>query len=206
MKTQKTKSTTHYLLLLDRSGSMASCWGATTEALMAQMESIKRLAAEHPALPIKVTVAFFNTTLSYFINAAPAESLSKINLSGVDPEGGTALLDAMAVTLNTIDEQMAEQDDAIAVILTDGEENASRMYSYDYVGCLIGNLKSSERWKFKMLGADFDSFTNIGSKINLSLSENLMFKKVAVREVMESEMMALSEHMLDKKIRFDDNF
>ena len=57
-----------------------------------------------------------------------------------------------------------------------------------------------------MLGADFDSFTNIRSKINLSLSENLMFKKVAVREVMESEMMALSEHMLDKKIRFDENF
>ena len=206
MKTQNAKSTTHYLLLLDRSGSMASCWGATMEALLAQMDSIKRLAAEYTDLPIKVTVAFFNTTLSYFINSAPAESLSKINLSGVDPEGGTALLDAMAVTLNTIEQEMKENDDAIAVILTDGEENASRMYSYDYVGCLIGSLKSSERWKFKMLGADFDSFTNIGSKINLSLSENLMFKKVAVREVMDSEMMALSEHMLDKKIRFDENF
>ena len=206
MKTQKTKSTTHYLLLLDRSGSMASCWGATMEALAAQMDSIKKLAAEHPDLPIEVTVAFFNTNLTYFINAAPAESLSKINLSGVDPEGGTALLDAMAVTLNKIDEEMAEHDDAIAVILTDGEENASRIYSYDYVGCLVGSLKSSERWKFKMLGADFDSFTSIGSRINLSPSENLMFKKVAVREVMDSESIALSEHMMEKKIRFDENF
>jgi hypothetical protein len=57
-----------------------------------------------------------------------------------------------------------------------------------------------------MLGADFDSFTSIGSRINLSPSENLMFKKVAVREVMDSESIALSEHMMEKKIRFDENF
>jgi hypothetical protein len=206
MKTKSQKSTTHYLLLLDRSGSMASCWPATMESLEGQMAAIKKLGEEHPDLPIRVTVSFFNTILSPFIKQAPARELLPIQFDSIDPEGGTALLDALGTSLNEINDQMEDGDDAVAVILTDGEENSSRTYTYDYVGGLIKHLKSTERWKFKMLGADFDSFTSIGSKINLTISENLYFKKSAMKETMDCEMANFSKFIAEKKIKFDEEF
>lgn len=206
MKTKSQKSTTHYLLLLDRSGSMASCWQSTMESLEGQLISIKKLAEQHPDLPIRVTVSFFNTTLKPFIKQAPAIELLPISFDSIDPEGGTALLDALGTSLNEIDDQMEDGDDAVAVILTDGEENSSRMFTHEYVGGLIKHLKSTERWKFKMLGADFDSFTSIGSKINLTISENLFFKKSAMKATMDAEMASFSRLMADKQIKLDEDF
>jgi len=77
------------------------------------------------------------------------------------PRGGTSLLDAMGQVL-----KMELSDDAMIIILTDGEENSSRMYTSAHVKDLV----SLKPWKFVYLGANQDAVltaSNIGIKTSL---------------------------------------
>jgi hypothetical protein len=77
--------------------------------------------------------------------------------------GGTALLDAIGRTIHKIgnaqrhthDDYRAEK--VLFVIITDGEENASREYSSDKVKAQIERQKSRYGWEFIFLGANIDA-------------------------------------------------
>jgi hypothetical protein len=45
----------------------------------------------------------------------------------------------------------------VLVIITDGHENASRIYSYHEVAQMIKELDETGKWTFSFLGADFDA-------------------------------------------------
>jgi hypothetical protein len=67
--------------------------------------------------------------------------------------------------------KMELSDDAMIIILTDGEENSSRMYTSAHVKDLV-NLKP---WKFVYLGANQDAVlaaSNIGIKTSLGYDTN----------------------------------
>jgi hypothetical protein len=196
---KNTFSTTHYLLILDRSGSMQSCWNSTMNALEKQIKSISSLADENPELPISTNVVLFSTDMERILENADVKQLNAFKKSTLEPYGGTALLDAVGTSLHRLKSVMKPDDDAVVVILTDGEENSSTVYSYSEIEKLITRLKETNKWKFTLLGADFDAFKSIGSRVGFHDREVLNYSKANTNQTFDSLSSDFSRIIENKK-------
>jgi len=82
--------------------------------------------------------------------------------------GSTALLDAIGRTIRKIgnvQKHTAEgfrAEKVLFVIITDGEENASREYSADRIREMIRRQKEEYGWEFIFLGANIDAVQTAG--------------------------------------------
>jgi hypothetical protein len=93
------------------------------------------------------------------------------------PSGSTALLDAIGKSIYDIKSVYGpeiEQDLAsvVLIIITDGEENVSRFYTYNDIARMIKELDATERWTFSFLGADLDAI-HTSRMLNIR-NENVM--------------------------------
>jgi uncharacterized protein YegL len=76
------------------------------------------------------------------------------------PRGNTALLDAVGKTINTLGEKLAKMDEAarpgkvIVLIITDGQENASREFNQTRVKEMIERQQNVYKWEFIFFGAN----------------------------------------------------
>lgn len=88
------------------------------------------------------------------------------------PQGGTALLDAIAQTIIELGEQLAAlpQDErpakVIVAIQTDGAENSSKKFTLSQVREMIAHQQSEYGWEILFLGADMDAVT-VGASYGL---------------------------------------
>jgi hypothetical protein len=109
-------------------------------------------------------------------------TLSAVPDYHLHPDGNTALLDAIGITISRITDhvdQMPEGDqpgEICLAIQTDGEENVSRTYDLARVNELI-MAKRADGWKISFLGADQDAITvatdlGIDPAMTLSYSSN----------------------------------
>jgi Mg-chelatase subunit ChlD len=82
--------------------------------------------------------------------------------------GNTALLDAMGAAIHKTVNALAQTGEAyrpekvMFVIITDGEENASREYGAEQVKQMIEGQKSGSGWEFIFLGANIDAVKTAG--------------------------------------------
>ena len=79
------------------------------------------------------------------------------------PAGVTNLLDAIGQTISDVDKLLNEISEAdrpavVIVIQTDGQENASREYTYETIKALVKDREENE-WTFMFLGANIDAFS-----------------------------------------------
>jgi hypothetical protein len=147
------------VFLLDRSGSMESCCQDTIEGFNSFIESQKQFGGT-------ITLCLFDDQFETVYEKMPIDDVPVLTGDTFVPRGGTSLLDAMGQVL-----KMELSDDAMIIILTDGEENSSRMYTSAHVKDLV-NLKP---WKFVYLGANQDAVlaaSNIGIKTSLGYDTN----------------------------------
>ena len=129
------------VFLLDRSGSMESCLDDTIEGFNTFVESQKEFGGT-------MTLCLFDHEFDIVYDKVPIDQVVPLNKETYVPRGGTALHDAMGQVL-----KMNLSDDAMVIILTDGEENSSKTYTAAHVKDLVENKK----WKFVYLGANQDA-------------------------------------------------
>ena len=129
------------LFLLDRSGSMESCRQDTIDGFNSFVESQKQFGGT-------MTLCLFDDQFETVYEKTPIEEVPVLTEETFVPRGGTALLDAMGQVL-----KMNLSDDAMVIILTDGEENSSRTYTSVHVKDLV----DTKKWKFVYLGANQDA-------------------------------------------------
>ena len=96
---------------------------------------------------------------------------NRLNRSNYMPQGGTALLDAIGISIQRIERVMGQEIEegaasVVVVIMTDGYENSSRMFNFKEVSKMISRLSKTGNWTFNFLGADLDSFDTVD---NLSI-------------------------------------
>lgn len=157
------------LFIVDKSGSMKD----QREDVVA---GFNKLLAEQRMLPGEAVVStvFFNTEDLCFHNRVALSEVQEIELSDYEPDGGTALLDAIGKSIGTVlNAQMEtppEQRPArtLVVIVTDGEENASRCFTQPEVKAIVDLLQKRLGWQFLYFGANVDHF---GEARNLGISE-----------------------------------
>lgn len=150
---------TYYHLILDRSGSMSSCAAATISGFNEQLQMICDMQRIHNEQEILLSLTTFNHFVSHPVNSSKPEQVQELNSTNYVPDGSTALFDAigesvMALKARAGSEFEENKASAIVIILTDGHENASRLFNIKNVRNMIRELEDTGKWTFTFLGAD----------------------------------------------------
>lgn len=153
----KKQKNTYVGIVLDESGSMGFGKDVTLSHFNEQLQTIQKGAA---SLKGKTKVSFisFNDNVKTLFENVDASKVSPITASQYNPNGCTALFDAINHTINAIKQQQGEKDKDSAVlliILTDGLENASKI-SGDVIGSRIQELEKTGNWTFTLMGPNSD--------------------------------------------------
>jgi hypothetical protein len=153
----------HAYILLDRSGSMQSLW---TEALSSVNAYAKGLAdkTDGDAVDSHITLTVFDgqdgLQFDTLRRAVPALHWETVSDAEAHPRGMTPLLDAIGRIC-----ALAEADNpkkAMIVIMTDGEENASRELTRGGARSALARMRK-KGWEVVFLGANFDNIADAKS-------------------------------------------
>jgi len=147
-------------LILDRSGSMGGREDDVIGGVNSFLAEQKKLP--HPA--IISFVRFDSEAVERFRAPADLHACAPLAREEYQPRGGTPLLDAVGVTIAKLDDdwKSMQADRAIVVIVTDGQENASREYGKAQLKKLIEARQETGKWSFLYLGANVDAFAEAG--------------------------------------------
>lgn len=151
-------------IVLDRSGSMASVRDGTIEAFNAFLKK----QAEDP-YPTTVSPHQFDDVYETVYAGRPAKEAPELTRLTFEPRGSTALLDAIGRTIDQTGQRLASlpesdrPDKVLVVILTDGQENASREYTKQAVLDRIRHQEDKYAWTFVFLGAGIDAIATAAS-------------------------------------------
>lgn len=148
---------THIALILDASGSMSRVAAQTKDAL--KKFAREQLAAREPGERIALDVWQFNSDVKHI--------LKNVELQAFDPDkyhcgGGTALYDAVVCGCDSLSRRFGaaprweRPEDVVAVVVTDGYDNASWRYKLDDVRRRVERLTMIYHWRFLFLGANMD--------------------------------------------------
>ncbi len=167
---------THYLLILDKSGSMSSLRDKTISSFNEQIQTIKRLDKEFTDQKYFISLITFNDKVDETYMNVPAEEVEEITLKDYNPDGGTALLDAMGQGISRLEDYISPKMTdsskivtAVVVVMTDGEENASKTWDTTKVKTLVERLNKNDKWTISYIGANQDAIMNsrnLGVNIN----------------------------------------
>lgn len=173
MKQQK--QNVHYVLILDRSGSMESVKETTISGFNEQVQTTRELEQEHPEQQFTVTLVMFNDKLKLHYILASTKSMKELNEEDYQPYGNTALLDAIGHTAKKIEGKIKKEDRCVVTIFTDGLENSSSEYTHEAIGRLIKRLEETGQWTFSYIGAGQGTVQQATS-ININLSNVLHYQ------------------------------
>ena len=159
-----TKKRTELVFLLDQSGSMAGLESDTIGGYNAFLQ--KQAAIEEPCL---ITTVLFDNSYQLLHDRIDIRAVSPLTEKDYRAGGSTALLDAMGQTMNKLigiqkrSSPDYQADQVIFVVITDGMENSSRIYSPAEIKAMVEKQEESYGWEFIFLGANIDAIVTAGS-------------------------------------------
>src|SRR5262245_1628523 len=149
-------------VILDRSGSMQSVCEPTIAGFN---EFLHTQQQQHDGGSALVSLTQFDDRYEVNFVGEPIENVPDLDAHSYVPRGTTALYDAIGRTIHELEAWARAHgwgDRVLVLIVTDGQENASREYSFDAVRALI-EQKEKDGWNFAYMGANQDSFAVAGS-------------------------------------------
>ncbi|MCX6846592.1 MAG: VWA domain-containing protein [Verrucomicrobia bacterium] len=166
---------TEIAFILDRSGSMASM----VEPAIAGFNS---LLAEQQALPgsARFSLVLFDDHYEVPVASLPIAEVRQLNTNTYQPRGYTALLDAIGRTIDELGARLTNTPEAerpgqvLIAILTDGEENASKQFSWQDISDRIRHQTDVYQWRFLFLGANQDAIAT-ASRLNIGAENSANF-------------------------------
>ncbi len=157
------KQIVYNLIILDESGSMSGIKRQTVSGCNETINTIKSSQQENAETQEhKISIYAFQSNRSnpshYIIKNAPADEVNHITDDDYQPWGGTPLFDAIGSTLSDLRAKVDNDTFAVGcvTIITDGMENASRLYTPERVVRMIDELKEMG-WNFSFIGANIDA-------------------------------------------------
>jgi uncharacterized protein YegL len=191
---------TEIAFILDRSGSMQSIAEAAVNSFN---ELLARQQEEHEQTPVKMSLVLFNTEYEVPFSSVNAPELPRLDMATYAPDGGTALLDAIGRTIDDLGAHLASMTEAdcpgkvIVAIMTDGEENSSRIFNWEQISDKIKHQQDVYKWEFLFLGANQDAIAT-AAKINIDADAGTNFFQTdsGIRKSMRATSSSLKERKL----------
>lgn len=148
--------------LLDRSGSMSALRESTISAF-------GEFIAEQAKLPGECDVTLVQFDSDAVDTVYEARAAKDVPVLVLEPRGCTPLLDAMGATIESVGKRLAalpeeaRPEHVLFLVMTDGYENASRVYKKDQIKAMVEEQTNKWKWTFTFLGAGIDAFVGAGS-------------------------------------------
>lgn len=169
---------TYVHFILDKSGSMESVREATISGFN---EYIGKLQNDGNKYRFDFTL-FDTESIEVRYENSDIHGVKKLNNETYKPNGGTPLYDAVCGTIKKIDKHAGYKH--LVIIMTDGEENASKEYKMEDLKQIIKDREGRGNWTFVFLGANQDSWSN-AQKYGMSFqnnTSNFAFSNTGVRQ------------------------
>lgn len=133
------------LVILDRSGSMSPLREAAIQGYNETLEVIRNAQKQYNLEQQNlVTLTLFNNFVTDVYDCDTVQNLPNLLKQDYRPDGMTAMLDAIGLSLHKLQSKLNKLENATAVvtIISDGMENASHIYTLDRVVKLIDSMKN----------------------------------------------------------------
>jgi hypothetical protein len=160
-----TTGTTHIGVVQDKSISMSGREQATITGFNEYVQTLRK-GAKEDEVEYRLTLTQFDTEYTVLYEDTPLAKVKDLTDKDYRPGGSTALFDAIGRTITAIENQMGPDDDALILVMTDGQENSSReITTREQLQRIIKKKEATDRWTFVYMGADQDAFaagTNLG--------------------------------------------
>lgn len=180
------KSRTVYHLIVDKSGSMMDCIEDTINGFNEQVNQIKQKVEAYPEEEILMGLTVFNDHVKHILNNVAPANVPTLTNEVYKPNGSTALLDAIGLTIKELEKDRYDINDSIptkflVIILTDGYENCSKIYNLDLIRSLILKLEKTGNWTISFIGATLDA-VDVAQSLNIKKQNSLCFQKEEMNE------------------------
>jgi hypothetical protein len=161
-------------VIIDASGSMSYLTHDT-------IGNFNTFLAEQKVVPGEAvfTLCTFNSDYRLTHDFVKIASVPALTNKTYIPQGGTALLDAMGTTINSVGQKLAAMPEderpskVIFLIITDGHENASRNFNSAQIKEMVSHQRDKYSWEFVFMGANIDAIaagTNLGISMNNTMN------------------------------------
>ena len=198
MKNKKTL----YHFVVDKSGSMSNCIETTIAGFNSQLETIVQLQNAFPEQDFMASLTIFDNTVETIFSQVGIKYFTSLNYANYCPNGSTALLDAIGMSINEIRIKnetyiISDEMSVVMVILTDGMENASRQFTYHQIAATIKSLEETEKWTFTFLGADIDAM-HTSKMLNIREENVISFDKDDMNNMMNDVSEGMRQYSFSK--------
>lgn len=174
----------HSYILLDRTGSMESQWKEALSSVNAYATGLAE-RNDGPAVKAEITLAVFDAQdgLKFDVirkDVDPAH-WKKVTDADASPRGTTPLFDAIVRMVALAEADHPEK--AVLVIMTDGEENASREVTRAGAKAALDRARA-KGWEVVFLGAEFAKFRD-AEGVGQSAAQTMAVDKAQLNETMQ---------------------
>jgi hypothetical protein len=137
------------VMILDESGSMDTIRNDMIKAINDLITEQKQIKNR----PCRFTLVKFNDEITRKIKNVDLAEVSHLSLADYKPDRSTALYDAIG---NTVDWFRYEKN-VLLVIVTDGQENASRKYTKSQITEMLDEKQKNRGWSYVYLSNDLST-------------------------------------------------
>ena len=182
-KVKVTKRLKNYVVfILDKSGSMSSLKNEVVGGFNQNVEEVKKNNKDK-GMETKVCFVTFSTFVDKpILWLEDVEKIEPLTNENYNPDGSTAMFDCIGTTIEELQRLPDANDESVSfliVIISDGEENASRMYNSARIAELITACEKTNRWTFAYVGANQD-LKVVSQTLNVSMANTLSFAPTSV--------------------------
>ena len=186
------KEKTHYVIVLDQSGSMDGIKNTVISSFNEQLHSLQKQSKE---MDIEVTLSVFNDTTTLLNLSSKIEDIKKLNNKNYQPDSLTALYDAIMITYNKMKHNINKNDHFVALVLTDGMENSSKEYDNKDVQRLIKKVEK-RGGIFNFLCSDID-VNHYTESLDHQIDNNLCFFSKSFDIDLDTKLNEVTESVLN---------
>lgn len=167
---QGKKSKVFISVVLDESGSMQIGKEAIVSGMNEQIQTLKRKFNVDLVEPV-VSFVKFSDNVHPLYEGKTINDLSEFEPKAYSPNGSTALYDSVGYTIDMmqkLDGINDEGNSALLIIITDGEENASRKFNSSQIAEKIQSLNKTGKWTVTYLGPNSVDLTKVNNNTKIS--------------------------------------
>ncbi len=160
------KKVLHVMFILDETGSM----GMIKDDVIGSFNTFIEDLAKEKSVTHKFSLVKFNTSHQELVhNAVSIANVIPLTKDTYKPDDTTPLYDAIAKGINSL----GKKKNALFIIQTDGQENASLEYTQRQVFDMITE-KTNAGWRFIFMGSNQDAWQT-GQGLGIAKADTLSY-------------------------------
>lgn len=168
----------YLMMILDESGSMSSIKQQAINAFNEQIQTVKKVKDK---IDVAVSLVKFESDVSIVLDNVKIDSVEELNQTSYNPSGGTAMYDGVGKALELLKARPDINDEGVTVlvlIISDGEENSSKIYKSEQIAGMVSALQATGRWTFTYAGANQD-LSKVSKSLGIPMGNMSVFQATA---------------------------